>query len=210
MAKPFNGNYSITGNFGATGGAYGYAVHQGVDFGLPLNTPVLAANGGKVVRVGNVIDAGRYIVIAIGAREELYFHLNKQAVAVGQVVATGQVIGYSGSTGNSTGPHLHFEVRQGGRAIDPTPFWNTPTPRPQPVVQHGAGWYRALRPANVRAGASTAAQEFPARRLYTGHQFQAVRAVEGEMVNQNSVRSNIWIVSVKNGFVWSGNLVKIS
>lgn len=209
MSKPFNGNFPITGAFGATGGAYGNAKHQGVDFGLPANTPVLAANGGKVSRVGTQSLAGNFIEIDINGRKELYMHLNKISVSVGQNVSTGQVIGYSGKTGNATGYHLHYEVRVNGVAVDPTPYWQGSAPAAPPVVNQGGGWFKAVRTANVRPAPNLQNTPFADRTLKPGDTFQYVRIVEGERVKQNGVDTNLWAVSTKNGNVWTGNLIKI-
>lgn len=209
MSKPFNGNFPVTGAFGATGGAYGKTKHAGVDFGTPLNTPIIACNGGKVSRTGNQAQAGNFVEIDVNGRKELYFHLNKISVSPGQSVSTGQVIGYSGKTGNATGYHLHYEVRVNGVAVDPTPYWQNSAPAPQPVVNSGGGKYRAIRTANVRAGASTSSQNFPDRQLKPGNEFQATKVIEGEKVTQNGITSNLWAVSTKNGHVWVGNLIKI-
>lgn len=103
--------------------------HTGVDVGVGLGTPVSAAAGGVVVLAGTnvvggrVVGYGTYVVIAHGGGlYTLYGHLSRLDVAAGDHVAAGQVIGLSGSTGNSTGPHLHFEVRLGADPVDPMPY----------------------------------------------------------------------------------------
>lgn len=209
MSKPFNSNYPITGAFGATGGAYGNTVHQGVDFGLPANTQVLAANGGRVSRVGNQSLAGNFIEIDVNGRKELYMHLNKISVSIGQNVSTGQVIGLSGKTGNATGYHLHYEVRMNGVAVDPTPYWQGSPQQSTPVVNGGGGRFKAIRVANVRPAPNTQNTPFGNRQLKPDDVFQYVRIVEGERVKQNGIDSNLWALSTKNGYVWVGNLVKI-
>ena len=95
------------------------ASHMALDIGLPLGTPIVAADGGQVVTAGwSNYGYGYYIVIDHGHRFDhpkrlltLYAHLSSLNVQVGRSVSQGTVIGYSGSTGKSTGPHLHFEVR---------------------------------------------------------------------------------------------------
>jgi len=110
----------ITQDYGATSFAkYGYQGkwHNGIDIGSPVGTPVLAAEEGTVVAVGNQ-DAycyrgayGKFIVIRHKNNlATLYAHLSRQIVAKGDAIKRGQIIGYSGSTGYSTGPHLHFIV----------------------------------------------------------------------------------------------------
>jgi murein DD-endopeptidase MepM/ murein hydrolase activator NlpD len=103
--------------------------HTGVDVGVGLGTPISAAADGVVVLAGTnvvggkVVGYGTYVVIAHGGGlYTLYGHLSKLGVAAGDRVRAGQVIGLSGSTGNSTGPHLHFEVRQGSEPVDPGPY----------------------------------------------------------------------------------------
>ncbi|MEV4618761.1 peptidoglycan DD-metalloendopeptidase family protein [Asanoa sp. NPDC049573] len=100
--------------------------HQGIDFAMPENTPELAAAAGTVFAAGwNYTGYGISVVIDHGnGIYTHYAHMNRTAVEVGQTVKAGQVIGYEGSTGDSTGPHLHFEVHQGAmwNQIDPAPF----------------------------------------------------------------------------------------
>ncbi|MFZ5555880.1 MAG: M23 family metallopeptidase [Pseudomonadota bacterium] len=99
------------------------ALHEGVDFVAPVGTPILAAAGGVVVaseyhpEYGNMveIDHGNNLVTR-------YAHASKRLVNLGDIVLRGQKIGAVGSTGRSTGPHLHFEVRNGGVAVNPTRF----------------------------------------------------------------------------------------
>ena len=101
-------------------GSYAH-FHTGVDFADPAGTPVQAVADGIVVAAATGrIGYGNYIVIAHGhGIETLYGHLDALAVAVGDNVTQGQVIGFEGSTGFSTGPHLHFEVRVDGQFVDP-------------------------------------------------------------------------------------------
>lgn len=107
---------------------FGYPhFHTGVDLAAPMGTPVYAVVAGFVEVAAAQVDAlgipvgyGSYIMIgAGGGREDLYGHLSGIAVHPNQVVAAGQLIGALGSTGNSTGPHVHFEVRIHGVPVDP-------------------------------------------------------------------------------------------
>jgi murein DD-endopeptidase MepM/ murein hydrolase activator NlpD len=103
----------------------GYAhFHTGIDLVEPFGSPVYAADDGVVALVGSSSQGyGRYVVIAhSGGLDTLYGHLSTAVVKVGQVVVQGQTIGLEGSTGNSTGPHLHFELRIKQQPIDPTPY----------------------------------------------------------------------------------------
>jgi murein DD-endopeptidase MepM/ murein hydrolase activator NlpD len=98
--------------------------HTGIDLVEPPGSAVLAADDGVVAVVaGGTAGYGNYVVVAhSGGLTTLYGHLLAAAVSPGQQVAQGQPIGLEGSTGNSTGPHLHFEVRVVGQPLDPTPF----------------------------------------------------------------------------------------
>lgn len=124
----------------------GYPGHRGADFPAPSGTPILAAHDG-VVRMagwyGGDFQAGGnlvYLTAHDGSYETSYQHMvSAPIVGVGQSVAAGQVIGYVGSTGYSSGPHLHFELWlggkawEGGAAVDPIPYiQETPTPPPPP------------------------------------------------------------------------------
>ena len=94
--------------------------HPGVDFGCPNGTPVFACHNGKVITAGwSNAGYGLYIVIKGGDWWTLYAHLQELRVVQGQNVVAGQVIALSNNTGNSTGPHLHFEVKYKGRYVDP-------------------------------------------------------------------------------------------
>lgn len=94
--------------------------HAGVDLAAPRGTPVLAARDGMVGRSGWWGTYGNAVALDHGdGSETRYAHLSSVAVGTGEVVRQGDVIGYVGSTGASTGPHLHFELRFDGRAVDP-------------------------------------------------------------------------------------------
>ena len=112
------------------GSAYGWRIHPiwgdmrfhaGEDIGAPSGTPILAADSGVATVIPNNGNGyGNYIMINHGGgRVTLYAHMSAFAVSNGATVTQGQVIGYVGSTGNSTGPHLHFEVRVNGAPTDP-------------------------------------------------------------------------------------------
>ncbi|PQL19006.1 peptidase M23 [Veillonella denticariosi JCM 15641] len=94
--------------------------HSGIDIGVDEGTPVHAADGGTVVWSGWMGGYGYAVVIDHGnGMSTLYGHNSDLAVSEGQDVGKGQVIAYAGSTGNSTGPHVHFEVRISGDPVDP-------------------------------------------------------------------------------------------
>lgn len=96
------------------------SVHTGVDFGIPLDTEVLACAKGKVVFAEFRIITGWTVIIEhLPGLYSLYYHLNKIEVSEGKKVKQGECIAKSGSTGFSTGPHLHWEIRGNGVALNP-------------------------------------------------------------------------------------------
>jgi hypothetical protein len=121
---PLSGDYVVTARFGDLG-AHWATAHTGVDLAAPLGRPVLAAAGGQVTYAD--WDGGYGMKVEIthaGGTRTWYAHLSTISTDGGRVVAAGDVIGQLGSTGNSTGPHLHFEVRPSpqGTPIDPEPW----------------------------------------------------------------------------------------
>ena len=97
-----------------------YRPHHGIDCGARRGTPLLAVNAGKVSFSGRMRGYGNVVKIRhAGGYESLYAHQSRRAVRLGQRVRKGQIIGYVGSTGRSTGPHLHFGLMKHGRWIDP-------------------------------------------------------------------------------------------
>ena len=101
-----------------TAGASSY--HKGLDLAIASGTPVVAAGGGKVVTATYSSSAGNYVMISHGNRlYSVYMHCSRLAVKVGDTVSRGQVVAYVGSTGISTGAHLHFGVSKSGRYVNP-------------------------------------------------------------------------------------------
>jgi murein DD-endopeptidase MepM/ murein hydrolase activator NlpD len=98
--------------------------HTGVDIAAPFGTTVMAAAAGVIVAVGHSgVGYGNYVVIAHGGGiMTLYGHLLETDVLVGNTVLRGQRIGLEGSTGWSTGPHVHFELRVNDSVVDPMPY----------------------------------------------------------------------------------------
>jgi murein DD-endopeptidase MepM/ murein hydrolase activator NlpD len=95
-------------------------MHEGIDIGAPYGAPIYAAASGTVIYCGWESGYGNLTVIDHGGNlATAYGHQSSIVVACGQQVTQGQVIGYVGSTGHSTGPHLHFEVRINGAPVDP-------------------------------------------------------------------------------------------
>jgi murein DD-endopeptidase MepM/ murein hydrolase activator NlpD len=106
--------------------------HTGIDMVEPFGSPVFAADDGVVALVGTSSSGyGNYVVIAhAGGFDTLYGHLSSILVKAGQRVTQGTPVGLEGSTGNSTGPHLHFELRVAQKPVDPTPYLPPGPPSP--------------------------------------------------------------------------------
>jgi len=97
-----------------------YRPHHGTDFGAKRGTPLLAVNDGKVIFSGRMGGYGKVIKIKhAGGYMSLYAHQSRLRAKRGQKVKKGQIIGYVGSTGRSTGPHLHFGLKKNGKWINP-------------------------------------------------------------------------------------------
>jgi murein DD-endopeptidase MepM/ murein hydrolase activator NlpD len=120
LAHPMPGA-AVTSCYGMRWGS----LHAGIDLAGPVDTPIRAVADGTVESAGWV-QAGYGISVLVGHRSGYlthYGHMNRAAVGPGEKVKAGQVIGYEGSTGDSTGPHLHFEVHRGAwNPIDPAPW----------------------------------------------------------------------------------------
>lgn len=138
LEMPFNGTYQLTQGFGTEltdnplkqfYSHYGLSGHDGIDFALPMGTPLFAVDAGNVVWSG-LGDYGTQVIIQHSWGKSYYGHMSKTTVEKGFSVTKGGLIGYSGNTGESTGPHLHFGIKPenadmaNGYAgkIDPMPF----------------------------------------------------------------------------------------
>ena len=116
---PLPGHTYISCHFGEVD-AFGNAGHRGTDIPAPEGTPILAAHSGTVLVSGWNDSYGNQVLLDNGAGlSTRYAHMTKTAVTAGETVTAGQVIGYVGSTGDSTGNHLHFEVMQNGARCNP-------------------------------------------------------------------------------------------
>jgi murein DD-endopeptidase MepM/ murein hydrolase activator NlpD len=117
--KPLS-SYRISAGFGESSGLW-VNTHTGLDLSAPMGTPIMSVTNGTVTSVEYAGSYGQQIIVTTVDGEELWYcHLSAYAVSVGDEVRAGEVIGYVGSTGNSTGPHLHLEVRPGaGDPVDP-------------------------------------------------------------------------------------------
>ncbi|MNP11379.1 Murein DD-endopeptidase MepM [compost metagenome] len=126
FAWPAPGKYYISAKFKEVYNVLGMAVHYGTDVPGPIGTPIVAMENGTVVIAGyNTGGYGNYVVIDHGYSDvdgvyyrTLYGHASSLAVVKGQKVTKGQTIAYIGNTGNSTGPHLHVEVRKNNTQVD--------------------------------------------------------------------------------------------
>ena len=98
-----------------------HAGHNGLDIAIPVGTPIQTTMDGQVVHAGwNNQGYGNLVIVENGEYRTYYAHLSSIPVSVGDTVQAGTTIGLSGNTGNSTGPHLHYEIRRNKVAIDPT------------------------------------------------------------------------------------------
>lgn len=141
LATPFRGQFVITQLWGENPAFYarysydGVALlgHNGIDFGTPRGTPILATDSGEVIQVGwEPTGFGNFVLLAHAWGQSVYGHLDSVGVQMGQRVGRGESIGLSGSTGNSSGPHVHFAIRihpfartdGWGGYSDPLPYLN--------------------------------------------------------------------------------------
>lgn len=127
LARPMTGDHDFTSNYGYRTDPFtrGLAMHTGVDFRAAPGSPILATAPGKVVAAeynggyGNMVE-----VEHANGLSTRYAHMSAISVSVGQMVKTGTVVGRVGTTGRSTGPHLHYETRINEEPVDPTRFLN--------------------------------------------------------------------------------------
>jgi len=118
--------YSVNSNFGLRQMSYEphARMHEGVDIAAPKGSPIHAAAGGHVSRTGLSSSYGHFVEVAhADGLTSFYAHMSRTAgLEPGAKVSAGEVLGYVGSTGHSTGPHLHFEIRDAGKPLDPQAF----------------------------------------------------------------------------------------
>lgn len=151
--QPVQG-YGITTPYGQRGSMWSSGMHTGADFACPSGTPVRAVAAGRVTSVGSAGAYGLRVVITHRPGfETWYCHLSSINTARGQSVGAGSFIGHVGETGNTSGPHLHLEVRVDGVHRDPAPYLSgaaegpaTPTD-PNGAQPAGHGTNSALVPA---------------------------------------------------------------
>ncbi|KNH34964.1 murein hydrolase activator EnvC family protein [Exiguobacterium acetylicum] len=123
---------TVTQGYGSAGGENGYTFHNGIDFGGPVGTPIVAAATGTVITASGGGPYGNHVMIAHQLNGKtyttVYAHMSSLNARAGQRVSQGQQIGALGSTGNSTGPHLHFEIHVGGYSYSATGPANSVNP----------------------------------------------------------------------------------
>ncbi|MDY5683643.1 MAG: M23 family metallopeptidase [Treponema sp.] len=119
---PLKGSWRLTSNYGRRADPFTgvTSFHTGIDMAMPSGTPVYSSMSGKIESVGYTNIFGNYVIIKhVNGYQTLYAHLTKSLVKSGQNVVQGAKIGLVGSTGYSTGPHLHFTVFKNGKLVDP-------------------------------------------------------------------------------------------
>ncbi len=124
-----NGQWALPVNaplgtrFGVAGSMWSSGYHTGLDFPAMTGTPIRAADDGRVTTARSGGPYGKHVIIDHGGGlSSLYAHMSQMAADVGDAITRGEGIGKVGATGNTTGPHLHFEARRGGRTVDPMPY----------------------------------------------------------------------------------------
>lgn len=135
LVSPFLAKkYPITQGFGENPGSYvkfGLSGHNGIDYGCPTGSLIYSSSDGTVTKTGFDPEGyGNFVRVSTTWGRVIYAHLSEVCCSTGQFVRSGDFIGRSGNTGNSTGPHLHFEVRLNGHeangysgAVDPTEYF---------------------------------------------------------------------------------------
>lgn len=121
---------------------FGYAGHNGIDYAVPLRTPVLAAADGQVTKIAFEMGGyGNYVIVTHDEFRTYYAHLSQYVARLGEEVKAGTIIGYSGNTGFSTGPHLHFALQIPGQTnpgykeyFDPLPYMTSEVPSGDEVI----------------------------------------------------------------------------
>lgn len=113
---------TISQGYGVKNARYVKGYHTGVDIACANGSPIRAVDGGTIVAAGYNGAYGNQVKQQIGGLEVWYNHMSVIRVSKGDTVSQGETLGYEGTTGNSTGPHLHFEVRKNGTDVDPMPY----------------------------------------------------------------------------------------
>ncbi|MBE9109011.1 M23 family metallopeptidase [Nodosilinea sp. LEGE 07298] len=121
--QPIAGKADVSSEFGLRPNPFGtrsYEMHEGIDFSGPVGKPILATAEGVVVRADYNGGYGNHVKIDHGYNyETLYAHMSEIEVKIGDRIQRGDVVGYLGSTGRSSGPHLHYSIYRNGQAVNP-------------------------------------------------------------------------------------------
>ncbi len=147
LVYPFERSFPLTQGFSEQ--------HRALDWGVPINTPVLAAAEGRVQRIAIQPQGyGLYVTVQHeGGAVTLYAHLERALVALAQSVQAGEVIALSGNSGRSSGPHLHFEYRPDGKqGVDPTAYFQALNTTPPGASQEAEMPFRQPPPIHARRG----------------------------------------------------------
>jgi murein DD-endopeptidase MepM/ murein hydrolase activator NlpD len=124
--KPLTIPLVITSEFGLRRNPFGgkaYEKHEGIDFQGPYGTPIVATGAGRVKQAGYYGGFGNTVIIDHSyGNESLYAHMSKVTVDAGEVVQRGDLVGYLGSSGRSSGPHLHYGIYHQGQAVNPRQY----------------------------------------------------------------------------------------
>ena len=122
--NPCPSYYGVTNEF-AWAGAWDGNYHNGIDLGAASGADILSAGPGTVTYVGWYGTGGNAVIVSHGnGVRTIYMHMSAQAATVGQQVSAGDLIGYVGSTGYSTGPHLHFQIEINGTPVNPRNYFS--------------------------------------------------------------------------------------
>lgn len=152
--------YPTTSRFGEIDGIH-FLPHRGLDFATPMNTPAQAIFDGVVSRTvtGDTLLGNAVYTRTSNGLDVVYGHLNKITTATGQPISAGDLLGYTGNTGRSTGPHIHISMLQNGQAIDPAQVINSVTSTSQ------QGWLGKLWHFLATPGVDLAKEEVNGRLL---------------------------------------------
>lgn len=190
--------------------------HDGYDLAAAMGTPIRASKAGKVTFAGRKGGYGNAVILAHpGGWSTLYGHASRLAVDVGQEVNAGQVVAYVGSTGHSTGPHLHYELRLNGKPVDPGLFTAAAPPAskprkvkamqtPPPVEAEVKGVTDMPAPPEAFAGAESLPPDAPPARYPADPDLRsAMQALDGAPVSPEPApaptlwqRLKTWIAGV--------------
>lgn len=192
MRYPLDPPFHVSQYFGESPDIYarfGLRGHNGVDFAAPMLTPILAAQDGRVAACANDPDGyGKHVRLQhAGGLLTLYAHLADTQICVGDDVKADQVIARVGSTGFSTGPHLHFEVRLDNVSVDPLPFL-APPPAADDKYQVSKHMVVIAGVLNLRAGPGTS---YPV----VGHLYAGDRVDVLELAHRE-----VWVRLVSGSF----------